>query len=96
MDMYMKNGEVESAQKVFDGMPVRDVVAWNALLTGYSQNGRAEEVLMVYDRMRRDGAHVGSVAVASIVAACSQLRLLHQGNENLYCFDASIRLFYVC
>lgn len=59
----MKDGEVERAQKVFDGMPVRDVAAWNVPLMGYLQKWRVEEVLTVCDRIRRDDVHVGPVAV---------------------------------
>ena len=36
---------------MFDEMGARDVVAWNSLASGYSQNGRAEEVLAVYDQI---------------------------------------------
>ncbi|MQM00228.1 hypothetical protein Taro_032962 [Colocasia esculenta] len=79
-DMYMKNGEVGEARKVFDGMVDRDVVAWNTMLTGYSQNGRPEEALEVYDRMRQVGVAVDYVAVASVLAACSQLRQINLGS----------------
>ncbi|ONK55587.1 uncharacterized protein A4U43_UnF1210 [Asparagus officinalis] len=79
MDMYMKSGQSFDAEKVFDGMGEKDGVAWNAMVTGLVQSGRAEEALEVFERMRREGVGVGCVAVASVVAACSQLRVLHQG-----------------
>ncbi|XP_058079370.1 pentatricopeptide repeat-containing protein At2g01510, mitochondrial-like [Magnolia sinica] len=79
VDMYMKNGAIGSARMVFDGMAERDVVAWNALLTGYSQNGMPAEALGVYNGMREAGVDVDFVAVASVIAACSQLRSIHQG-----------------
>ncbi|PKA58501.1 Pentatricopeptide repeat-containing protein [Apostasia shenzhenica] len=79
MDMYMKNAEVERARKVFDGMPERDTVAWNVLVTGYSQNWMSKEALAAYNEMQSAGFDVGQSAVASILSACSQLQLLHQG-----------------
>lgn len=79
MDMYMKHGELGLARRVFDGMPDRDVVAWNVLLAGYSQNGRPEEALDVFGRMRAQGVAVNYVSAASVVASCSQLRLIHDG-----------------
>lgn len=75
----MKNGEFEIARQVFDRMGDRDDVAWNALLTGYSQNGMAEEALGVYNRMWTAGVEVDCVAVASAISACTQLHFLHQG-----------------
>ncbi|XP_071693166.1 pentatricopeptide repeat-containing protein At4g39952, mitochondrial [Rutidosis leptorrhynchoides] len=41
--MYMKCGYVESARQVFDEMPLRDVVAWTALVIGYVQNRESEK-----------------------------------------------------
>ncbi|XP_004516355.1 pentatricopeptide repeat-containing protein At3g18970 [Cicer arietinum] len=32
---YSNNGDIKSARKVFDEMPERNVVSWNAMITGY-------------------------------------------------------------
>ncbi|XP_076928145.1 pentatricopeptide repeat-containing protein At4g39952, mitochondrial-like [Bidens hawaiensis] len=53
--MYSKCGCVESARQVFDEMPVRDVVAWTALVVGYVQNGESEKGLeCVCEMVRAD------------------------------------------
>ncbi|XP_060183512.1 pentatricopeptide repeat-containing protein At2g39620 [Lycium barbarum] len=38
IDMYSKMGDLDSARKVFDKMPKRDVVAWNAMISGVAQS----------------------------------------------------------
>lgn len=81
VDMYMKNGEVNGARRMFDGMTARDVVLWSTLLAGYSQNGQPEEALRVYEQMCRAGVAVDYAAVASAIAACSQLQQLHLGSS---------------
>ncbi|CAK9238416.1 unnamed protein product [Sphagnum troendelagicum] len=35
VDMYAKCGSIEGASKVFNSIPTRDVVAWNAMISGY-------------------------------------------------------------
>ncbi|KAL5780267.1 hypothetical protein ACOSQ2_011004 [Xanthoceras sorbifolium] len=39
LDWYMKLGCIYSARRLFDYMPSRDIVTWNALICGYSKNG---------------------------------------------------------
>ncbi|KAK9287000.1 hypothetical protein L1049_015408 [Liquidambar formosana] len=38
-NMYAKCGSLEDGNSVFRRMPVRDVVSWNAMISGLSQNG---------------------------------------------------------
>jgi pentatricopeptide repeat protein len=52
LDMYAKCGLVASARKVFDEMPARDLVVWNALLAGYARRGLPEHALALAVKMR--------------------------------------------
>ncbi|OWM64474.1 pentatricopeptide repeat-containing protein At3g02330, mitochondrial [Punica granatum] len=47
MQMYVKCSNLDYARKVFDGMPQRDTVSWNALVFGYAGHGamRAADAL---------------------------------------------------
>lgn len=46
--MYAKCGVVEDARSVFDKLPVRDLVSWNAMIVGYVQNGYGDRALGVF------------------------------------------------
>ena len=35
VDMYAKCGSLEKAKEVFDRLPIRDIVSWNALICGW-------------------------------------------------------------
>ncbi|KAJ8616290.1 hypothetical protein MRB53_035662 [Persea americana] len=37
--MYAKSGDLYGAWKLFDQMPVRDRISWNAMISGYFENG---------------------------------------------------------
>ena len=45
VNMYAKYRQIEDARKMFDRIPKRDLVAWNAIIYGYAQNGLAKRAL---------------------------------------------------
>lgn len=42
---YATCGDVDSARKLFDEMPLWDAIKWNAMISGYVQDGRPGEAL---------------------------------------------------
>lgn len=48
---YFRIGCFEIAHKLFDEMPVRDVVSWNTLVSGYCLSGRVGDARVVFDAM---------------------------------------------
>ncbi|XP_008438461.1 pentatricopeptide repeat-containing protein At4g02750-like [Cucumis melo] len=47
----MRSGLVEQAQRLFDEMPQRNVVTWNAMIRGYFLNGRCSDGISLFRRM---------------------------------------------
>eukprot|EP01018_Ginkgo_biloba_P023309 Gb_30523 [translate_table: standard] len=79
IDMYAKCGRLEDARSVFDKMPARDAVSWNAMISGYAQNGYAIEALCLFHQMEVGGTKPNSVTFVSVLPACAQLGDLQQG-----------------
>jgi pentatricopeptide repeat protein len=42
---------IKYACKVFDNMPHRGVVLWNAMVAGYAQKGRVDDIHHLFDNM---------------------------------------------
>ncbi|KAK9057091.1 hypothetical protein SSX86_024458 [Deinandra increscens subsp. villosa] len=94
--LYSKTGDMKSARQVFDEMRERSVVSWTAVLSGYAQNGYAEEALKVFVGMRRAGVKANQFTYASALNACTRLMSLnyglqiqgcvHKGRFYCYCF----------
>lgn len=53
VNMYAKCDCLDEAREVFDKMPAKDMVTWTALITGYSQNDRPEDALVLFPQMLR-------------------------------------------
>eukprot|EP01018_Ginkgo_biloba_P002796 Gb_01184 [translate_table: standard] len=51
LDMYAKCGSVENARQVFDNMSQRDVVSWNAIISGYARKGCRDEAMNLFCQM---------------------------------------------
>ncbi|KAF5207281.1 Pentatricopeptide repeat-containing protein [Thalictrum thalictroides] len=59
-------GKVDAARHVFDKMPVRDVVTWNSMLTGYWQSGLIDESKRLFMFMPEKNV----VSWNSMIAGC--------------------------
>lgn len=69
---YSREGLLDAARKVFDEMPARDLVSWNALVCGLSQNGDCPaEVIRAFLRMLKEGGvRPDRISVCSVIPAC--------------------------
>ncbi|XP_050208985.1 pentatricopeptide repeat-containing protein At2g39620 [Mercurialis annua] len=73
VDMYGKMGDVGMARNVFDKMPDRDVVTWNAMVLGLARSGEPEEALELVGCMGLGGVEADLVTVLNLVLAVSRL-----------------------
>jgi len=81
VDMYSKCRRPLDAQKLFEGMPEKNVVSWNSLITCYEQNGPAVEALVLFVRMMECGMEPDELTLASVVSACASLSALREGKQ---------------
>jgi pentatricopeptide repeat protein len=82
VDMYAKCGMMEQAHKILlEDIPRRDVVSWNALITGYVQHGFGAEVLQCFRKMQDEGVCPDSVTFICILEACGSMGILEIGEE---------------
>ena len=76
VDMYAKCGSLMKAQEVFDMLPVRNVASWSALIMAYSQLGKDEIFVKLFERMIVDGVKPDVITFNIMLNACSHSGLL--------------------
>ncbi|GKV35633.1 hypothetical protein SLEP1_g43878 [Rubroshorea leprosula] len=76
--MYVKCGNLSNARVLFDRMPRRDRISWNAMISGYFENGECLEGLRLFFMMREHSIYPDLMTMTSVIAACEQL-----GDEKL-------------
>ncbi|KAJ9166234.1 hypothetical protein P3X46_021012 [Hevea brasiliensis] len=81
LDLYMKLGCINHAHNVFDCMPDRDIVSWNALICGYSRNGCDFFALELFVKMLREDFFPRQTTLVGLVPSCGQRELVFQGKS---------------
>ncbi|XP_010104009.2 pentatricopeptide repeat-containing protein At3g12770 [Morus notabilis] len=79
VNMYSNMGEIVSAQWLFETMPTRNLVSWNAMISGYVQNGFVLESFALFNRLLRSGGGFDSRTMVSLIQGCSRIADLHNG-----------------
>lgn len=72
IDMYSKCGRVEKARKVFDSMVEKDLVALNAMVSGYAHHGLTREAMELVEKVRLLGVKPNVVTWNTLIAGFSQ------------------------
>lgn len=81
LNVYAKNRELMDAREVFDRMPERNSVSWNAMIAGYVQHGHYENALRLLPQMQGVGVKPNEFTFASVLRACATLSALEEGKQ---------------
>lgn len=81
MNLYCRCNEVGNGCKVFDEMPVRNVVSWTTVIAGFAQEWQVDVCLQLYNRMRSFSSKPNDITLMSILSACSGSGSLGQGQS---------------
>ncbi|GAU17406.1 hypothetical protein TSUD_232820 [Trifolium subterraneum] len=77
--LYSKFSRVGFARKVFDGMPERDTVLWNSMISGLVNNCCYDESVQVFRDMIAQGVRLDSSTVNAVLSAFAELQELRVG-----------------
>ncbi|CAN1174351.1 Pentatricopeptide repeat-containing protein At1g11290, chloroplastic [Linum perenne] len=79
--LYAKCRQVDSAHKMFERMPERDLVSWNTIVSGYAQNGVARVALELIPKMFEGGQRPDSITIVSVLPAAADFGSLKIGKS---------------
>ena len=81
ISMYAKCGIISKAQQIHDEFQARNVVTWNAMITGYARDGQALESFDCYERMENEGIFPNHVTFICILKACGITGAIDRGKQ---------------
>lgn len=78
--MYAKCGHLDESLALFERMNERDLVSWNAIISGHALNGDLCKALILFKEMKfKTVQRVDSLTVVSLLQACSSAGALPVG-----------------
>ncbi|PKA61909.1 Pentatricopeptide repeat-containing protein [Apostasia shenzhenica] len=85
LSFYIQCGMLSTARMLFDELEEIDPVSWNAMISGYAQNGLPDECLILFRRMQQYRYEPSLVAATSALMASARLSAIRSGKE-IHCF----------
>ncbi|CAF2047994.1 unnamed protein product [Brassica rapa] len=76
---YSATGNIDIAFKVFDEMPVRDLISWNAMISCLSHAGLHHQALSMHKRMENEGVCVDAYTIVALLSSCAHVSALNMG-----------------
>ncbi|XP_024521966.1 pentatricopeptide repeat-containing protein At2g27610-like isoform X1 [Selaginella moellendorffii] len=80
-DMYAKCGSLQDAYRVFERMPLHDVVSYNVMLFGYADVNEGDLALELYDRLQEKGVAPNSQTYVAALKACASCAVKEEGRQ---------------
>uniref|UniRef100_J3LGU8 Pentatricopeptide repeat-containing protein n=2 Tax=Oryza brachyantha TaxID=4533 RepID=J3LGU8_ORYBR len=81
IDMYAKCGCIEVARLLFLQMNERNLISWNALLSGYAGDGQPVATINIYRQMELACIRPDKYTLAGLLSLCRYQGLLHYGRQ---------------
>ncbi|KAF2303291.1 hypothetical protein GH714_016399 [Hevea brasiliensis] len=74
LDLFTSNSLVDMYAK---SMPEKDLIAWNAVITGHSENGDNIEAVSLFPLMHEEGVGVNQTTLSTVLKSVATLRSDH-------------------
>ncbi|GMN42338.1 hypothetical protein TIFTF001_011546 [Ficus carica] len=79
--LYAECGCPGDALKVFETMPIRNVVSWNSLIASFASRDQVFDALAAFRKMQGEGMGFSWVTLTTILSVCTRVTALHSGKE---------------
>lgn len=81
IDMYSKCGCIGLAHQLFDKLPHRDTLCYNAMIGGFGIHGYGHQALDLFKKMSLEGLAPDDATLVVTMSGCSHVGLVEEGCE---------------
>ncbi|XP_051150760.1 pentatricopeptide repeat-containing protein At1g43980, mitochondrial isoform X2 [Andrographis paniculata] len=84
VNLYGKQGLIESATNIFLDMVFRDLIAWNTMLHALTHNGKFVEAIQFFENLLQSGLGPDQISFSGVLLACRYGRFIEEGMAFLF------------
>ncbi|CAF1378994.1 unnamed protein product, partial [Rotaria sp. Silwood1] len=78
MDMLMKFGDVQSAERIFDSIKKKNIISYGALMNGYNINSKPWKCFKILEEMKQEGVVLNEHTCNILIGTCSKIGMIRQ------------------
>lgn len=81
IDLYCKCGLAQTGLRVFETMPDKHTITYNAVISGLGSNGLGFEAIRVFSNMLDNGVKPDKATLSGVLCACAHSGLFEEGSR---------------
>lgn len=81
VNMYAKNGAFLMARNCFNNMPQKNIITWNAMISGLAVHGHAKEALKLFQELQKKNVIPTDITFVGVLSACCHAGMLDFGRK---------------
>ncbi|PWA38483.1 pentatricopeptide repeat (PPR) superfamily protein [Artemisia annua] len=71
IDMYSKCGQLNTAEFLFESLPGKNLVTWNAMISGFAHNENSTKVIEIFERLKHSKyLQPDGITFLNVLSAC--------------------------
>ncbi|KAK9163129.1 hypothetical protein Syun_004031 [Stephania yunnanensis] len=79
--MYSKSGVLSDSKRAFEDIKLKDLIAWNSMITAFVQNKHFDKALKLLCRIMQENLMLDNFTFASILSGCVDAMALQLGRQ---------------
>ncbi|KAF9604357.1 hypothetical protein IFM89_006364, partial [Coptis chinensis] len=72
---------IEETQEVFDSISEKNLISWNAMISGYAQNGQGTKAAAFFESMLKSSLAPDHISYVAVLSGCSHSGLVIEGKQ---------------
>ncbi|KAL6842648.1 hypothetical protein ACP4OV_027492 [Aristida adscensionis] len=85
VDMYAKCGCIDMAAKIFSKMQHKQILTWNSMIGGFSNNGHGKEAVQLFNQLLKlSDPKPDGITFNAVLGACAHVGMVSEGLQYFY------------